>query len=246
MLFLLLDVKLCLPDFNRRLQGYKRQQGGSGELLTGFRSQADRIADRVRVVHVHIRHCDAWKNANEGLRKLGLAVLCSIAVFSANGDDLTTAGGKSYHDVQVLSRTSTDLLIQSREGQVQLALNDLKPGDRERFSKDLTKAIELPAVTVIGEEKIDLSTLPGQERGERFLQKEIQQHDAAAAEAHKQKVESYQPVQIFKGVSFSLGTTDPKNDTAILPDYVSPEYSRQSPDIIEKDLKVFSDALNNK
>jgi hypothetical protein len=224
----------------------RRQPGGCEEPLTGFRWQADRIADRVQVVRVHIRDRDAWKNANDGLRKLGLAVSCSIAVFSANGDDLTTAGGKSYHDVQVLSRTSTDLLIQSREGQIQLALNDLKPGDRERFSKDLTKAIELPAVTVIGEEKVDLSALPGQERGERFVEKEIQQHDAAAADAHKKKVESYQPAELFKGVTFSLGTTDPKNDAAILPDYVSPEYNRQSPDIVEKDLKVFSDALNNK
>lgn len=197
-------------------------------------------------MRVDISDGDSWNSADDGLRKLGLAVLCSIAVFSAQGDDLTTAGGKSYHDVQVLSRTSTDLLIQSREGQVQLALNDLKPGDRERFSKDLTKAIELPAVTVIGEEKIDLSALPGQERGERFVEKEIQQHDSAAADAHRKKVESYQPTQILNGLTFSLGTTDPKNDTAILPDYVSPEYGRQSPNIVEKDLKVFSDALNNK
>jgi len=174
-----------------------------------------------------------------------LAVLCSIGGLSAHADDLTTADGKSFHDVQVLSRTSTDLLIQSREGQVQLALNDLKPGDRERFSKDMTKAIDLPALTVIGEEKIDLSTIPGQERGERFVEKEIQQQDTDKAEARKKKVESYQPVQVFKGVTFSLGTTDPKNDTGILPDYVSPEYNRQSPDIVEKDLKVFSNALNN-
>ena len=174
-----------------------------------------------------------------------LAVFCLIGGLSAHADDLTTAGGKSFHDVQVLSRTSTDLLIQSREGQVQLALNDLKPGDRERFSKDLTKAIELPALTVIGEEKIDLSTVPGQERGERFVEKEIQQQNTVKAEAHKKTVESYQPVQILKGVTFSLGTTDPKNDTAILPDYVSPEYSRQSPEIVEKDLKVFSNSLNN-
>jgi hypothetical protein len=196
-------------------------------------------------VHGYICDCDTSRRANSGLRKVVLAVFCLIGGLSAHADDLTTAGGKSFHDVQVLSRTSTDLLIQSREGQVQLALNDLKPGDRERFSKDLTKAIELPALTVIGEEKIDLSTVPGQERGERFVEKEIQQQNTVKAEAHKKTVESYQPVQILKGVTFSLGTTDPKNDTAILPDYVSPEYSRQSPEIVEKDLKVFSNSLNN-
>ena len=192
-----------------------------------------------------ICECDTFKKKYGGLGKLALAAFYSITAFCAYGDDLITAGGKSYHDVQVLSRTSTDLLIQSKEGEIQLALNDLKPSDRERFSKDLTKAMELPAVTVIGEEKINLSTLPGQERGERFVEKEIQKHDTDKAEAQKKKVESYQPVQIYKGLSFSLGTSDPKNDTAVLPDYVSPEYGRESPDIVEKDLKVFSNSINN-
>lgn len=203
------------------------------------------IADTVVTVRVTICGCDTFEKSNGGLGKLVLGAFCSIVALCAYGDDLITAGGKSYHDVQVLSRTSTDLLIQSKEGEVQLALNDLKPGDRERFSKDLTKAIELPAVTVIGEEKIDLSTLPGQERGERFIEKEIQKQETDKAEAHKKKVESYQPVQIFKGVTFSLGTTDPKNDTATLPDYVRPDYSRESPEIVEKDLKVFSNSINN-
>ena len=212
---------------------------------TDFSWPAIQIAVSFTRVRGHIYDFDTPKRANKGLRVIALVAFGVIGCLSARADDLTTAAGKSFHDVQVLSRTSTDLLIQSREGQVQLALADLKPGDRERFSKDLTKAIELPALTVIGEEKLDLSTLPGQERGERFVQKEIQQQDAEKEEAHKKKVESYQPVQIFNGVSFSLGTTDPKNDSAILPDYVSPEYSRQSPDIVEKDLKVFSNALNN-
>lgn len=77
------------------------------------------------------------------------------------------------------------------------------------------------------------------------MQKEMQQQDVQKAEAHKKQVESYQPVQLFKGVTFSLGTTDPKNDLAILPDYLSADYGRQSPDIIEKDLKVFRTSLNN-
>jgi hypothetical protein len=221
--------------FDSKSDGYKNR-------TIGFRWPMIETAGRVTAVRGSI---GTLKRANRGRRKVALVVLFSIGGLSAHADDLTTVAGKSFHDVQVLSRTSTDLLIQSREGQVQLALNDLKPGDRERFSKDMTKAIELPALTVIGEEKIDLSTLPGQERGERFVEKEIQQQDAAKAEAQKKKVESYQPVQVFKGVTFSLGTTDPKNDIAILPDYVNPEYSRQSPEIVEKDLKVFSNALNN-
>ena len=165
--------------------------------------------------------------------------------FIAHGDDLTTTEGKTFHDIQVLSRSSSALLIQSREGEYQFSLSELKPADREKFSKDLTKAIELPAVTVIGEEKVDFSTSPERSRGETFVQKEMQRQDEQKAEAHKKRVESYQPVQLFKGVTFSLGTTDPKNDLAILPDYLSADYGRQSPDVVEKDLKVFRNSLDN-
>ena len=168
-----------------------------------------------------------------------------MGAFSAHGEDLTTTEGKTFHDIQVLSRSSSALLIQSREGEYQFSLSELKPADRERFSKDLTKAIDLPAVTVIGEQKVDFSASPERSRGETFVQKEMQQQDVQKAEAHKKQVESYQPVQLFKGVTFSLGTTDPKNDLAILPDYLSADYGRQSPDIVEKDLKVFRTSLNN-
>ncbi|MBV8141953.1 MAG: hypothetical protein JOZ60_07920 [Verrucomicrobia bacterium] len=58
-------------------------------------------------------------------------------------------------------------------------------------------------------------------------------------------MESYQPVQIFKGVTFSLGTTDPKNDLTMLPDYMNLEYGHQSPELVEKDLKIFRQSLNN-
>ena len=168
-----------------------------------------------------------------------------MGAFSAHGEDLTTTEGKTFHDIQVLSRSSSALLIQSREGEYQFSLSELKPADRERFSKDLTKAIDLPAVTVIGEQKVDFSASPERSRGETFVQKEMQQQDVQKAEAHKKRVESYQPVQLFKGVTFSLGTTDPKNDLAILPDYLSADYGRQSPDIVEKDIKVFRTSLNN-
>jgi hypothetical protein len=174
-----------------------------------------------------------------------LIFLCTIIAVTVRGEDLTTAAGKSFHDIQVLSRNSTSLLIQSREGEFQLSLSELKPADREKFSKDLTKAIELPALTVIGEQKADFSTSPERDRGETLALKEIQRQEEQKEEAHKKRIESYQPVQIFRGVTFSLGTTDPKNDLGILPDYLSAEYGRQSPDIVEKDLKIFRTSLNS-
>ncbi len=196
-------------------------------------------------MHRYPGDSDTTHRGTLGLRNTFLAVFCALGAFSAQGEDLTTTAGKTFHDIQVLSRSSSALLIQSREGEYQFPLTELKPADRERFSKDLTKAIDLPAVTVIGEQKADFSASPGPSRGETFVQKEMQQQDVQKAEAHKKQVESYQPVQLFKGVTFSLGTTDPKNDLAILPDYLSADYGRQSPDIIEKDLKVFRTSLNN-
>jgi hypothetical protein len=168
-----------------------------------------------------------------------------VGVLSAHGDDLTTTTGKTFHDIQVLSRSSSSLLIQSREGEYQFSLSELKPADREKFSKDLTKAIELPALTVIGEQKVDFNGSPESSRSETFVQKEMQRQDEQKQEARKKRVESYQPIQIFRGLSFSLGTTDPKNDLAILPDYLSADYGRQSPEIVEKDIKIFRTSLNN-
>jgi hypothetical protein len=196
-------------------------------------------------VRAYIRGCNSWKIAKGGPRIAVLAAFCLAGSISADGDDLTTSNGKSFHDVQVLSRTSTDLFIQSREGQFQIAVADLKPNDRERLSKDLTKAIELPALTVIGEAQGDLSATPGLSKGELDTVKEMQRRDEDQKDARRKKIESYHPVQIFPGLNFSLGSIDPKNDSAILPDYVSPEYSRESPNIVEKDLKVFSNALSN-
>jgi hypothetical protein len=196
-------------------------------------------------VHRHQGDCEIRLRACFDLRNVGLIFLCTIMAVAARGDDLTTAAGKTFHDIQVLSRNSTSLLIQSREGEFQFSLSELKPADREKFSKDLTKSIELPAVTVIGEQKADFSNSPERDRGETFALKEMQRQEEQKQEAHKKRIESYQPVQIFRGITFSLGTTDPKNDLAILPDYLSAEYGRQSPDIVEKDLKIFRASLNN-
>ncbi|MBV8224273.1 MAG: hypothetical protein JO232_03685 [Verrucomicrobia bacterium] len=210
-----------------------------------FGSHAAEIARRLMGVRAYIRGCNGSKLAK---RVPGIAILAAFWLtsgISAAGDDLTTATGKSFHDVQVLSRTSTDLFIQSREGQFEIAVADLKPDDRERFSKDLTKAIELPALTVIGEAEGDLSITRSLSKGELATVKEMQQHDTDQQDARRKKIESYHPIQILPGLNFSLGAIDPKNDSAILPDYVTPEYSRESPDIVEKDLKVFSNALSN-
>jgi hypothetical protein len=196
-------------------------------------------------VHRHQGECEIRQKASFDLRNAVLIFLCTIIAVAARGEDLTTAAGKTFHDIQVLSRNSTSLLIQSREGEFQFSLSELKPADREKFSKDLTKAIELPALTVIGEQKADFSTSPERDRGETFALKEMQRQEEQKAEAHKKRIESYQPVQIFRGVTFSLGITDPKNDLAILPDYLSAEYGRQSPDIVERDLKIFRTSLNN-
>jgi hypothetical protein len=193
---------------------------------------------------VHRYQCDrdTRQTARVGLWNTVLIFCCTIGAVSSHGEDLTTTAGKTFHDVQVLSRSSSALLIQSREGQFQFPLTELKPADREKFSKDLTKAIELPAVTVIGEQKVDFSISP---RGETIAQKEMQRQDEQKAEAHKKQVESYQPIQIFKGVTLSLGVTDPKNDLLTLPDYLNPDYGRESPDIVEKDIKVFRTSLTN-
>jgi len=188
---------------------------------------------------------DIRQTVNAGLRKFVFVFLSTIGAAVARGDDLTTIAGQTFHDVQVLSRNSTSLLIQSREGEFQFSLTELKPTDREKYSKDLTKAIDLPALTVIGEEKADFSTTPERSRTEIFAEKEMQRQEEQKQEAQKKRVESYQPVQIFKGVSFSLSLKDPKNDIAVQPSYFAPDYQRLAPEIVEKDVKVFSLSLKN-
>lgn len=224
----------------------RNSTSGSGETAKAdFSWSPVQFAFRVCGVRRYQRDCKTRHGARIGLRKTVFVFLWTVGAVSARGEDLTTTAGKTFHDVQVLSRSSSALLIQSREGEFQFPLSELKPADREKFSKDMTKAIELPALTVIGEEKVDFTASPERSRSETFALKEMHQQEDDKQEAHKKRVESYQPVQIFRGVTFSLGTTDPKSDLAILPDYLNPEYGRQSPDIVEKDLKIFRTSLNN-
>ncbi|HEY1476895.1 MAG TPA: hypothetical protein VGF37_04355 [Chthoniobacterales bacterium] len=187
---------------------------------------------------------DIRQPGNTRLRKLVFIFLSTIAAAAARADDLTTIAGQTFHDVQVLSRNSSSVLIQSREGEFQFSLSELKPTDREKYSKDLTKAIELPALTVIGEQKTDF-TSPERSRTEALAEKEMQRQEQQKQEAQKKRVESYQPVQILRGVSFSLNLRDPKNDSAVQPSYFTPDYERLAPEIVEKDVKVFSLSLKN-
>ncbi len=220
-------------------------QGAGSKAGADFNWFAVRFAVRLCDVLRYQCNFDFRRTSRVGPRNVFLVFLCATVAAFARAEDLTTTAGKTFHDIQVLSRSSSALLIQSREGEFQFSLSELKSADREKFSKDLTKAIELPALTVIGEQKGEFGTSPERSQAETFAEKEVQRQDELKAEAHKKRIESYQPVQIFRGVSFSLGTTDPKNDLAILPDYLSPDYGRQSPDIVEKDLKIFRTSLNN-
>ena len=195
-------------------------------------------------MHRPLRDCDFSQTTRIGLRKTALVLFTTIGAMSAKGEDLTTTNGKTYHDIQVLSRSSSTVLIQSKEGEFQFSLSELKPADREKYSKNLTKAIDLPALTVIGEQKGDFTTPEEPTRTDKFAQKELQRQQTEKEEAHKKQLESYQPFQIFRGLTFSL-LTDPKNEAVTLPDYLNPDYSRQSPDIVEKDLKIFANSINN-
>src|SRR6476660_2283098 len=91
------------------------------------------FAVRGSAVHRLLSDCHSLKSLSIGSRYTFFLLCCVFAACFARGEDLTTTTGKSYHEIQVLSRSSTALLIQSREGEYQLALTDLKPTDRDKF-----------------------------------------------------------------------------------------------------------------
>ena len=169
----------------------------------------------------------------------------AITLTFLRAQDLTTTSGQTYHDVQVLSRDSSAMVIQSREGSFKLALSEVRPIDRERNSKDLTKAIDLPAITVIGEQKVDFNANAEQSKTETLVEKEMQRQTEEREQAARKRVEAYHSLQITKSISFRLGSSDLKTDTALQPTYLSAEYQRLAPDLIEKDLRVFSLSLKN-
>jgi hypothetical protein len=176
---------------------------------------------------------------------INVGLLVAISLSSVRAEELTTTSGQTYHEVQVLSRDSSTMVIQSREGSFKLPLSEVKPADRERNSKDLTKAIELPAITVIGEQKIDFNAVPEQPRAEVLLQKEMRRQTEAREQASKKRVEGYNSLQLIGPISFRLGSADPKNDNTTQASYLSAEYQRLAPDIVERDLRAFSLSVKN-
>ena len=167
------------------------------------------------------------------------------SVVRMQAEDLTTASGHTFHNVQVTSRSTTTLVIQSDEGQAVVPVSDLKSADKERLSKDLTKAIELPALTVLGEQKVDFTKAPDS-RIENIAEKELRRQ----AQEKKDKAEDkalhpqYKPYQIVPGLGVGVGSANIKSDTATNPSYLSPEYQSLAPSIVEKQLRVFADSVS--
>jgi hypothetical protein len=172
-----------------------------------------------------------------------LLALCSVVRMQA--EDLTTASGHSFHNVQVTSRSTTTLVIQSDEGQAVVPVSDLKPADKQKFSKDLTKAIELPALTVIGEQKADFTKAPADSRITNIADKEFRRQ----AQEKKDKAEDkalhpqYKPYQLAPGLGLGVSGANIRSDSATSPSYLTPEYQSLTPAIVEKQLKVFADSV---
>ena len=172
-----------------------------------------------------------------------LASFCSAALMQA--EDLTTVSGHTFHNVQVTSRSSTTLVIQSNEGQAVVPVSDLKPADKEKFSKDLTKAIELPALTVIGEQKADFTKEPPDSRIENIADKEFRRQTQEKKDKAEDKAThpQYKPYQITSGIGIGVGGANIRSDSATSPSYLTPEYQSLSPSIVEKQLRVFADSV---
>jgi hypothetical protein len=180
-----------------------------------------------------------------------VTILMAILLFggvhpgSCLGEDLATVSGNVFHNVEILSRTNTTLLVRSNEGEAQIPLTDLKEADRKKFQKNLINTIDLPAITVIAERKPDFLAEPEKTHAETAFEKDIRRQDLDREQATKDKTEHpvYKPFQITRAISFSLSNTGINDDRATTPDYLTPSYQRLSPEIVEKDLKVYKMSL---
>ena len=189
--------------------------------------------------------------ARSGIRKMdpylkiGRFFLFLVSASFARAEDLSTTNGQTFHDIQILSRTSTALLIRSVEGEVQLPFSELKPADREKYSKSLIKAMDLPAVTVIGDMKPDFSAEPERSNVEVLMDKEYrrQEEEKRAGKQNRGERAPVPLLQVTPLISMGMGSTDPRSDAVTQADYLTPAYQRLSPEIVEKDLKVFSLSL---
>ena len=177
--------------------------------------------------------------------KIGLSLLYLITMNVARAEDLSTTTGQTFHDIQILSRTSSALLIRSAEGEVQIPLSELKPADRGKYSKSLINAMDLPAVTVIGDTKPDFTAEPERSNVEVLMDKEYrrQEEEKRAAEQNRGERAPVPLLRVTQLISFVIGSTNPWSDSATQPDYLTPAYQRLSPEIVEKDLKVFKLSL---
>jgi hypothetical protein len=166
----------------------------------------------------------------------------------AQADDITATDGKVYHHVEVLTRNASAMLIRSDEGETALSYNDLKPADRDKYSKTLAKSIELPALTVIGEKPTFLQDSTSSKEF-NAAQKEFNKAIAEKKQAAQDKKlhPEYKPIQMFNGgLNLSLGGSNNLVEGGLQPSYLGLQYQQLSPNIVEKDLKIFDDAINGK
>jgi hypothetical protein len=179
------------------------------------------------------------------------AILFAFAPFltrPVQADDITATDGKVYHHVEVLTRNASAMLIRSDEGETALSYNDLKPTDRDKYSKTLAKSIELPALTVIGEKPTFLQDSTSSKEF-NAAQKEFNKAIAEKKQAAQDKKlhPEYKPIQMFNGgLNLSLGGSNNLVEGGLQPSYLGLQYQQLSPNIVEKDLKIFDDAINGK
>jgi hypothetical protein len=163
-------------------------------------------------------------------------------------DDITATNGKVYHHVEVLTRNASAMLIRSDEGETALSYDELKPADRDKYSKTLAKSIELPALTVIGEKPTFLQDSTSSKEfnaAQKEFNKAIEEKKQAAQD--KKEHPQYKPIQMFNGgINLSLGGSNNLPEGGLQPSYLGLQYQQLSPNIVEKDLKIFDDAINGK
>ncbi|MBV8585970.1 MAG: hypothetical protein JO308_06760 [Verrucomicrobia bacterium] len=166
------------------------------------------------------------------------------ALSEARSDEVTTVSGKTYHEVQVLSRSSNSMLIQSKEGEVHLMYEELKPGDREKYAKTLAKSMDLPAMTVLGEKPV-FTPEERLQRDTEIAAKELRKTNQEKEDKAKDKKDHppVQQLQVFSGVNLQLGA-NPQTESFLQPGYLDPKYQQLSPEIVEKQFKPFT-LLNN-
>jgi hypothetical protein len=190
------------------------------------------------------------------LRSFGVAKYWSISFFAlglaflgrAQAEDITVANGKVFHNVEVLTRNASAMLIRSDEGETALSYSELKPADRDKYSKTLAKSIELPALTVIGEKPTfleDSTRSKAADAAQKEINKAIEAKKAAATD--RKEHPPTEPFKLFNGgVNISLGGSNLLPEGGLQPGYLGLQYQQLAPSIVEKDLKIFDDATNGK